>query len=192
MTFCGVIDAQGFYVNGKFVAREIALVSDKLSICIPVIIDVSKQTLEDRRKNDYIIRHLTGLPIRSSCKNGDAIHCGNVKSTLMHLYYATKQTSGDFLACKNHELYKLLESLQIPVKLLDNSCPTLSELDKLYESSWMCPEHKKGIWNCAYRKCFHIWRWLKEKRETDNLIERLSKLSHSHGENVQISWDFDN
>jgi hypothetical protein len=155
------LDMQGFYVNGKFVPREIALVDDEICARDDIKTGLSLETLAetDISKCLYLTNHFHGLSLDCSTENAVTLSeaLEKIKS-----YIILGETN--YFGVKNHMLEKLLTDNGIPYLDLNQiGCPSVRYLDSMYNEDCNCTHHEKSpVFRCALRKCRNLWKWVKE------------------------------
>jgi hypothetical protein len=184
---CCVIDAQGFYTNGKFYVRELAAASDNFSLCVEVDTGLIPDTLSQRDLASYLRckNEVHGLSFRPE-KVKAGIQCigqENLPDLINHIYKVS--SNGDrtrVVACKNNQFAETLAEIGVPYISLVK-CPTLKELDEMYGSGrvWFCAHHTALPLNksarkecrCSMRKCVYMWKWIKGKINAFALLHVL-------------------
>ena len=155
------LDMQGFYVNDKFVPREIALVNDEICARDCIKTGLSLETLSeiDIGRCLYLSHHFHGLGLDPS--NDDAV---TLEEVLEHIKSYVTPTETNYFGVKNHMLEKLLTDNGIPyLDLNEIGCPSVRFLDSMYNQDCNCKHHEKSpVYRCALRKCKNLWKWVKQ------------------------------
>ena len=176
---CAIIDVQGFNFKDRFVAREVAIVSDYISQCQELNPRMKWRSLSD--EDQGVIMHSTkfihGLhycpfnPVEHSFIYASE----EINKIITHWYSMIATEEKPFFAYKNHQMGKILKDLDILSVNLDEPIwgfPAYKEIQSKYGDSYLCSYHKKPMKNsnikliCAYRKANHLFRYLKELNET--------------------------
>ena len=179
---CAIVDLQGFQFKDRFVAREVAIVSDTISQCQELNPQMNWRELpeDDRAVVLYTTRFKNGLHF---CPFNPNEHCFLYKSdeigTILNIWYSMVSTlEKPFFGYKNQQMGIILKELELPSVNLDDPIyiwPKYDEIQKNYGDSYVCAYHKKpapGIkLTCAYRKASHLFRYLKEMNQ--NNIESM-------------------
>ena len=172
---CAILDCQGFQFKDRFVPREIAIVSDKISQCQELNPHMNWRELSE--EDQAVVLHSTkfkhGLHY---CPFNPVEHCFLYDSTevgkIIEAWYALISTDEKpAFAYKNQQLKKIIEDLGIPSIDLESPSlgfPSYDQLKTKYGDNYLCSYHKKPIKNsnhkliCAYRKANHLYRYMKE------------------------------
>ena len=172
---CAVIDVQGFNFKDRFVAREVAIVSDQLSQCQELNPRMNWRNLSDDDKG--VVLHSTkfihGLHY---CPFNPVEHAflytsDEINKIINQWYSMVATEEKPLLAYKNQQMGKILEGLNIPSISLDQPTlmfPSYKEIQNHYGDNYLCSYHKKPMRGsnikliCAYRKANHLYRQIKE------------------------------
>lgn len=112
------IDIQGFYVNGKFYPRQIAVVQ---GYYLPDVIDISTGlrhedlSEQDQRTAEYSTRHVHGLTLDSD--SAEAVHISRIDILLKQLesrWLGSKYSDERLFVHNNNHTRELLEDACIP------------------------------------------------------------------------------
>lgn len=177
----GVIDAQGYIKNGKFVPVEISIVTDISSECLELSVDVPQD-----RTNKWLYNHYHRLPFVSLRANAgfptpseaDVIDIINVWRGKFW------QPGKDSFAVKNNHLAKLLEDNGFTFINLEEEkykCPSIDQLDLLNGNVWFCSFHDlsnvpirmRATFHCALRRATCLMKWIKSKANQQYLLDML-------------------
>jgi hypothetical protein len=179
---CAVVDAQGFFISNKFYPREVAIVSDSISFCQ----EFNPKLKWDLLDNDqhilakYCYDHIHGFKLNvKESKKSIIQDSENYIKHLSKFYKIIATESKQFYGIKN-DLYDDLIIAGIPVINLSDKqydFPSIYTLEGKYNNSyWMCAYHDNvhdGL-RCSLRKCYNIWKHLKETLLFDNLTNKTS------------------
>ena len=172
---CAVVDAQGYYIRGRFYAREAAFVSDTIGHCQEFNPNIRWSSLTKKEEGSiYKVRSKIHALSLNVFKNKQSIippaeHMINYLKTF-HKMLATEEKP--YVAVKNKWLKDELEKAEIPYIDLDDSkygFPSINEIEKLYNNTWLCSYHCKvkprrqdeSTFKCASRKCYNLWHYIK-------------------------------
>jgi hypothetical protein len=176
---CGVIDAQGFTVNGEFYIREISVVSDFLKqteLCNTNLKypDMSKK---DRKNNLYVANNILGLSLGNQKDDlPRGIEHGNHKVLIM--YEKIRTPNRPYVAVKNDQIIEELEKWGIPyMNIGDYGCPKIEDLVKVFKPK-PCHFHERSIpdrrkFRCAEQKCQLIWKWITDMKKIGNKFTKI-------------------
>ena len=173
---CAVIDAQGFIFKDRFIAREVAIISEYLSQCqeLNPQIEWSKLTEEEKDIIQYSTKQIHGLHF---CPFNPREHAfipnSNEIDSIIKVWYEMVVTpEKTIIAYKNYNIGEILDKLQIPSLNLDDPkfhFPTVKQLKIKYGNNYLCAYHKRPVpgskiyLTCAYRKANQIYREIKER-----------------------------
>ncbi len=181
---CAVIDAQGFIFKDRFVAREVAIVSDYMSQCQELNPKIEWKNLTDEEKDIVFVTtkykhglHFCPFNPREHCFLPDSLDIDSIIGIWYDMVVTSEKT---LVAYKNKNIGDILKKLQIPCLDLDDpkyNFPTIKDLKMKYGSNYLCAYHKKPppgsrlYLTCAYRKSNQIFREIKERILNDFNIE---------------------
>ena len=194
---CAVIDMQGYCFEKKFFPRELAICSDKIEISIEIDCGLKENSFKNIHMfNDYKFQKylIHGIPLESIRGNiGLKVHdMRQVEVLIKKLYEKIKSADKFLFACKNQQVARLLERLDIPFFNLEKTiveneiCPKLETFDETIGGGqvWFCPLHtclpnqessRKKL-RCSLRKSRYIWNWLSTKIEVNSLLENIASF----------------
>lgn len=170
-----ILDAQGFYFDGEFLIRELALVVKGENYIrswdINTNLEEEKMSFKDRITNKFIRDNITGLDYRPPADEVP-IDANKVKVFLasIHRYYKTPEN--DKFGIKNSQLGKILSELRIP--FVELKTPTQPTLNRYYGSTVFCLRHVHKLGGlCSVQKVDHMHTYLKD---TDNFEKMFNNL----------------
>jgi len=160
---CAFVDAQGFYINGKFVVRECAIVSEKLQLCQEFNPNFKWNDLSDADKSN--VKYCTkyhGLTLNP--KDLYLIPNSNkIEDYLKSFYTLLATDEKPYFAVKNDQFKQLLIDFNIPhCDLNKRNIPAIKQLERDFRTTWICSHHmlsRNRYFKCAYRKCLIIWKY---------------------------------
>ena len=176
MSFCLCIDMDGFYVDNKFLVREIGwyapLPDGKSTYGVQHFThDYTWDMLspKDQRTVAYVKRHITGLPFHPSPREY-ALHVSDlpaqnmVASYVEQLWKRFKTPTCNTVAYKGGTLkFVLLTLLCIPTIDLETiGCPTFNNLKDHYIFP-TCACHTRDNVHCSMSECFVFSHWCLNK-----------------------------
>lgn len=183
---CAVIDTQGFAFKDRFIAREIAIVSEYLTLCQELNPQIYWKNLieEDQAIVLYSTQRIHGLHF---CPFNPREHAflpnSNKINELIEIWYnLVKSPEKPVVAFKNTHLRNIFIELEIPFIDLDDKCnnfPSIKQLQDKYGDNYLCAYHKKPNpnsnlrLNCAYRKANQIFRELNEINNPNSMEELI-------------------
>lgn len=178
-----VMDAQGYFIENIFYAREFSFVSNYFSVCYEVIPEIGPQVMyENFKPVIYQKNNLHGIPLEPvlNATSKLVIQQSQLKDLVLYLYTKIKMSDDTSVATKNYQLVTILEPINIPIfdlitnKVESEFCPTLDIFDK-FPCDYYCPIHatirSPHKYRCASRKSHSIWKWLKLKSSSANYID---------------------
>lgn len=184
----GIIDAQGFVINGKFYARECAVVGNNICVCQEFNPNINWNDLNGKDKSTVIFcKHkFHGLTLNSiDNTNSSQIPKSNELENFIincwHFAIGEYENKDKILfGVKNNELKKILDRLEIPNCNLNQKeldFPSLNDLDKNYDKKFTCGYHVYRNVTCAYRKVLRMWSYLRaDLLELDDPFVRADPL----------------
>jgi hypothetical protein len=179
-----VLDAQGFYIDGKFCPVELTVVGDHFHYHYPLSTNTAMESLspEEQKNAWYVTTFIHGLEMETfnviyDCKYSSA-ELGTLITRLQEVIEYDKKTPAVF-GVKHTLLAKVLTSLGIPFVDMEDldeiRVPTLKELDMAArEIPWVCQYHtsrpldrnRTGTrceFRCSSRKASRLWKWLQDR-----------------------------
>ena len=174
---CAIVDCQGFQFKDRFVAREVAIVSDKLSQCQELNPMMNWRELSEEEQQ--VVLHSTkfkhGLYY---CPFNPQDYCflyhsDKIATVLSQWYNFVASEEKPLFAYKNHQIGKILIDNQILCIDLekDLNFPAYEKIQAKYGCNYLCAYHKRPprgmLYTCALRKCGQLYRELKERIEWD-------------------------
>ena len=179
---CAVIDVQGFQFSDRFVPREVAIISDKISQVMELDTKINWRELneQDRAVVLYSTQEIHGLHFNPfNPKDSCFLYTSNEIGKIINIWYDMIATeSKPLFAFKNQQLGKILSELEIPSFDLDDPALNIPPYEKIKEhfgDNYLCgihkrpPTHKRFILNCAYRKANQLYRLIKESCEVEKV-----------------------
>jgi hypothetical protein len=173
-SICALIDAQGYFIDGKFHISELAISPtghscvQTWSVCLPK--DFEEMSKKDKITNEYIRRNITGLPYKPD--NEEHISHTKIKAFIYMLW--SKYRSGserNKFGIKNPNLAKLLTELEIPY--IEIEMPSIKDLQKYYTFHYECDRHTDCSQpRCAVQKVALMKIWLSDKQVFDNMFNK--------------------
>lgn len=156
---CGIIDAQGFLVRGKFLVRELAWCGKTGSGVHYFTITSprwSKLTAREKFMIHYCTQQVHGLEYGVS-----SLSQYNLQVFIQIVYGILQSPGKPKIGIKNNNLCKLLDWLNIPYVLLnklDHGIPGISILLSP-EGHRRCEyhQHLPGNYRCAIEKATALW-----------------------------------
>lgn len=169
---CAVIDAQGFYINAGyleiFLPRELTVWSEKgcFHQTYKTSFDLNDLPEDSKKKVLFQSRKIHGFPFTVDGEV-DETAIEKFETDLVNLYNIFKTDDKNCFAVMNHYLAHRLNVLGIhSLYLFHWSVPSLTELDKLYNTQFCCSLHtlkKPGItFQCSHRIAKNCFRWVSE------------------------------
>jgi len=143
---CAIIDAQGYTINGEFYPREVGIspLNNTDTYSFNVKLPFCKQLLSQSANAtvNYCEKFIHGLPLNPYALHGN-VDYEKLEVILTRLYNKLKRNDGDVFGVKNPQFEKLLVKFNIPYVNLDTiCCPSLKNLEMLFETSKICLNHK--------------------------------------------------
>lgn len=186
---CAICDVQGFIIDKRFHAREIAIVSDSISICqeFSTGIDWNDLSEKDKQQIRYTTKKIHGLPYNPSfdSRKNPLLISNQAGDYIISIYKNIFSEEKPLLGVKNDHMKTILIEAGLPYLDLNSevyNCPSVGSLENYYGNKWTCAYHIKIPLNkiqqrqqivnyrCAYRKCFYFWRWMKcEVKDNQNI-----------------------
>ena len=170
---CAIIDAQGFFFDGEFVIRELAIgrLSDNYVRSWDVETPVKEETMiiKDRITNSFVRQHHNGLDYNPP-SNEKPIVFNKIKPFIAFLYRHCRSLGYEKFGIKNHQLGNILDDLRIPYVKLDT--PTYPTLMRYYQKTVFCDRHiykPDGV--CAVQKVEHMKNYLIDKNNFENIYK---------------------
>jgi hypothetical protein len=180
---CAFVDAQGYFLRNKFFPREVAFINESISHCQEFNPDIQWFTLTE--KEAKTIRHMRtnihGLSLNAFKNKRDIIPISDDYIPFLKKWYSILATNErSYFAVKNKVLFAELKNAQIPVIDLDDpeiNMPSVNHIEKLYDSNWLCAYHcrfldNKSKYRCALRKCYNVWKFLINKPENEEIVNK--------------------
>lgn len=161
---CGVIDAQGYVIDGVFYPKEVAGVNNKLDLSILCDIHLKREDLseEDKRTVDWAYKY-HGLPLEStddywfkmSPKDSPQVYSGI--DVVLAMYQWMKTDEKPYVAVKNPQLVQILQMWDIPyVEFPERSHMVNRHLFQILANN-TCGKHKLQNTKCAHAKAKALW-----------------------------------
>jgi hypothetical protein len=171
---CGVVDVKGFYLNHVYYVRECAIISNNINVCQEFNPKILYSELDERDK-----KHISNCTRKKHGLNYKPHHysrlfdSNKIGEFIKFCYDMIKTDYSNKLAIKNGNLNKILEDYKIPYVDLseDIYIPSNAKLEwqlkqKCYYEKWVCSFHHytKNV-NCAYHKCYLIWKYIYDLKD---------------------------
>src|SRR5882757_3502546 len=145
---CAIVDSQGFQFKDQFVAREVAVVSDRLSQCQELDTDIDWNNLskEEQQIIIYSTQYKHGLFYRPFnpdyyCFVYKSSEIGNV---LKIWYEMIASNEKPLFGYKGHQIAKILQDNGIPcIDLSELNIPSYDIISQKYNDNYLCAYHKK-------------------------------------------------
>ena len=170
---CAVVDAQGFILRGEFYAREAAVASEGWTNCQEFNpgfkwTDLNRKEIGTVK---FCMRKIHGLYLHPYPNNKySPVPNSNQVGNYFKSYYnliATKEKP--LFAVKNERVKNILAHNEIPFLDLNEvqyQFPSINTLERMYSNLKTCayhlkPRFKNHVFRCAYRKCIHMWSYIK-------------------------------
>jgi hypothetical protein len=143
---CAIIDAQGYTINGVFYPREVGIspMNNDLTYSFNVRLPFCEHLLSERENYavKYCEKYIHGLPLNPYALSNN-VDYDKLKDVLNKLYNKFKRNDCDVFGVRNPQFEKVLTKFEIPCVNLDTiGCPSLRNLNVLFESRKMCFNHK--------------------------------------------------
>jgi len=175
---CAIIDCQGFQFKDKFIAREVAVVSDYISQCqeLDPCIEWEKLSKVDQQIIIYSTQFKHGLFYRPFNPNDYCFlyKSSDIGSVLQIWYDMIATDEKPLFGYKGYQIGKILSDNNIPCIDLekDLNFPSYANIQEKYGDNYLCAYHKRPRnWRankliCALRKSGHLYREIKSKMES--------------------------
>lgn len=174
MPFCLCVDLDGFWIQGRFIVRELGwyapLTSNRAAFgCRHFTHEYTWDMLthKEARQARYVKRYVTGLSLRPSPVEhayGPLLRQEDLPLFVLNLWRRYRTSDCDPVAYKGGTLEKhLLNTLNIPsLDLEKEQCPTFKTLCVESESFPSCPCHTHSAEfdvHCAMSECYAFAQW---------------------------------
>ena len=188
-----LIDADGFYVNGRFYIREFgyALLTSGESGVFHYDTGLDYYSLSEKDKNTatYVSRNIHGLQLNPSA--GEHIEeFENYKDIISELYDKCRTTYAYLVGYKGGYIEKkILAELHIEsINLETFGCPRYCDIHESYSVNPPCGFHtffdnfyaKKRVLHCAKRECEVFREWMLQKMSQEPRKASPLPLTHCH------------
>jgi hypothetical protein len=162
-----VLDAQGFYIDGKFCPVELTVVGRYFFRHYPLRTNITSLSSEDRKSAEYATTHIHGLEL-------DTFNDAEWNPEAPSLISCLQNFIGDqslVFGVKNTHLAKILASHDLEFVDLEDKdeirVPTLKELDMATQGlQWSCGGHAQPGLRCSVRKASLLWKWIQDRVAT--------------------------
>ena len=155
-TMCLVVDAQGFYVDNRFVVRELGRMDWKFQYGIERYrphVKWDSLNRQDRRTVSVVHQRVHGLTFQAlEQKEPTAKSQSEFTGDLEDLYKDSRVRGKEMVACKNDHILKALDIPCMDLHLW--GCPLLPN----HEEVACCLHRLGGL--CALAKCCALWNWI--------------------------------
>jgi hypothetical protein len=181
---CAIVDIQGFNFKDRFVARELAICSDVITQCQELNPKIYWRSLtpEEQELIKHTTKFVNGLYYApfNPVEHAFLPHSDDVGVLLKSYYDLIASPEKPKFAFKNQFLKPILEKENIPYIDLDDlqyNIPSINTIENIFGNNYACGYHKKPprdgsniAYRCAYRKTNHLWRYLKNKENTEQRL----------------------
>ena len=170
---CGVMDAQGYFIDGEFYPKEIAISSHKIRTSILCDINQEKIVMFAKdRQTVKIVERMIRMPIDSEDdvwtkyeNNPEGFQKYYGLPTILSLYQWIQTPERPFIAIKNSQMIPLLRDFDIPFIHIDE-IKELIQPDYINWCSPTCTYHhdRSTKIKCAQSKADAIWKLINKHK----------------------------
>ena len=163
-----IIDAQGFYIDGKFIARELAIKGKdfekfyEFDSCR----NYGDLSEKDKRTTNFCTTHVHGINLELTERpESSPIPIALFQDVLKYLYNKYRSQTRTLVCLRHSQLKAILDEMEIPV--LDVS--SLEIMPKLSAAEKPCSLHKNvccndSAYRCALVKVRHLYKCIQQTR----------------------------